>query len=94
VVSQEEKQVRTNTGRGRLNINGALDPETLEVTVRYSKTINAEETIIFLDQLQQRYIGKKIKLIAKPEFYRTTLEVYEEIYYWSEVSGEVQGIRI
>lgn len=60
----EEKQVRTNTGRGRLNINGALDPETLEVTVRYSKTINAQETIIFFDQLQQLYIGKKIKLIV------------------------------
>lgn len=60
----EEKQVRTNTGRGRLNINGALDTETLEVTVRYSKTINAQETIIFFDQLQKRYQGKKIKLIV------------------------------
>lgn len=60
----EEKQVKTNTGRGRLNINGALDPQTLEVTVRYSKTINAQETIIFFDQLQERYKGKKIRLIV------------------------------
>lgn len=60
----EEKQVRTNTGRGRLNINGALDPEAMEVTVRYSKTINAQETIIFFDQLQEKYKGVKIKLIV------------------------------
>lgn len=64
VKKGEEKQVKTNTGRGRLNINGALDPETMEVTVRYSKTINAQETIIFFDQLQERYKGKKIKLIV------------------------------
>lgn len=60
----EDKQIKTNTGRGRLNINGALDPESLEVTVYYSETINAQMTIEFFKKLEARYIGKKIKLIV------------------------------
>ena len=71
----EEKQVRTNTGRGRLNINGVLDPETLEVTVHYSKTINAQETIKFFDELQERYHEKNIKLIVDNATYYKNKDV-------------------
>ncbi len=60
----EEKQIKTNTGRGRLNINGALDPESLAVTVYYSETINAQMTIEFFKKLEARYVGKKITLIV------------------------------
>lgn len=60
----EDKQIKTNTGRGRLNINGVLDPQSLEVTVHYSKTINAQEVIVFFNALQEKYKGKKIKLIV------------------------------
>lgn len=67
----EEKQIKTNTGRGRLNINGVLDPETLQVTVHYSKTINAEETIKFFDAVQEKYKEKKIKIIVdNARYYR------------------------
>lgn len=71
----EEKQIKTNTGRGRLNINGALEPETLSVTVHYSATINAQETIKFFDHLQQKYQGKKIKLIVDNATYYKNKEV-------------------
>ena len=54
----EEKQVMTNTGRGRLNINGVLDPETMEVTVHYSETINAQETMRLFDKIQLAYKNK------------------------------------
>jgi len=60
----EGKQIKTNTGRGRLNINGALDPETLGVTVHFSETINALETIKLFGKLQEQYKGKRIKLIV------------------------------
>lgn len=70
----EEKQVKTNTGRKRLNINGALDPETMEVTVHYSKTINAQETMVFFDGLQERYRGK-IKLIVDNATYYKNRDV-------------------
>ena len=54
----EDKQIKTNTGRGRLNINGVLNPETLMVTTHFSETINAEETIKLFDKIQLVYKDK------------------------------------
>lgn len=61
----EDKQIKTNTGRGRLNINGVLDVEALEVTAHFSETINAQETITLFDKIQKRYADKsKIVIIV------------------------------
>lgn len=54
----EEKQVKTNTGRGRLNINGALNLETLTVTTHFSETINAQATMKLFDKIQLAYKDK------------------------------------
>ena len=54
----EDKQIKTNTGRGRLNINGALDMETMSVTTHFSETINAQETIKLFDKIQLSYQNK------------------------------------
>lgn len=54
----EERQVRTNTGRGRLNINGAFNLETMTVTTHFSETINAQETMLLFDKIQLEYIDK------------------------------------
>jgi transposase len=54
----EEKQIKTNTGRGRLNINGALDMDTMTVTTHCSETINAQETMKLFDKLQLVYQDK------------------------------------
>lgn len=54
----QEKQVKTNTGRGRLNINGALNLETLNITTHFSETINAEETMNLFDKIQLQYTDK------------------------------------
>ena len=51
----EEKQIKTNTGRGRLNINGVLNMETMKVTTHFSETINAEETIKLFDKIHLVY---------------------------------------
>lgn len=75
VKKGEDKQIKTNTGRGRLNINGALDPESLEVTVYYSETINALTTIEFLKKLEEKYRGKKITLIVDNARYYKNKEV-------------------
>lgn len=71
----QEKQVRTNTGRGRLNINGALDPESLETTVYYSETINAQMAIEFFKRLEARYEGRKVKLIVDNAAYYKNKDV-------------------
>ena len=49
------KQIKTNTGRDRLNIHGALNVEDLDVTSRFSPTLNAQTTIEFFDQIQTKY---------------------------------------
>jgi transposase len=54
----EDKQIKTNTGRGRLNINGALDMETMTVTTHFSETINAQETMQLFDKIQLVYKNK------------------------------------
>jgi len=51
-IKRGEKQViPTNTGRRRLNINGAIDLERLEPVVRCDDTINADSTIALFEQL-------------------------------------------
>lgn len=59
VKKGEEKQVKTNTGRGRLNINGVLDPQALHVVTHFSETINAQETMRLFDKIQQEYKDKQ-----------------------------------
>lgn len=54
----KEKQVRTNTGRGRLNINGAFNLETLTLTTHFSETINAQTTMELFDKIQLVYKDK------------------------------------
>ena len=54
----EEKQIKTNTGRGRLNINGAFNIEDLTVTTHFSETINAQTTMELFDKIQLKYIDK------------------------------------
>jgi transposase len=53
----QDREVRSNTGRQRLNINGAIDLESLEPVVRYDDTIDAESTIALFDQLQTVYVA-------------------------------------
>jgi transposase len=53
-----EKQVPTNPGRGRLNINGALDVNGMRVVTRISDTLNAESTIAFLADVEAAYPDK------------------------------------
>jgi transposase len=51
----KDHEVRSNSGRQRLNINGAIDLERMEPVVRYDDTINADSTIALFDQLLLAY---------------------------------------
>jgi len=48
----EEQDVPSNTGRRRVNINGAIDLQSLEPVVRFDDTINADSTIALFKQLE------------------------------------------
>jgi transposase len=49
----EERPIPTNTGRDRLNINGAIDADRMTAEVRFDPTINAASTVALFDQLEQ-----------------------------------------
>ena len=51
----KEKQLLSNTGRERININGALNPRNHDVIVRDDPSINADSTMKLFDQLQGHY---------------------------------------
>lgn len=51
----KEKRLLSNTGRERININGALNPRNHDVIFRDDKSINAESTMKLFDQLQAHY---------------------------------------
>jgi transposase len=51
----ERKEIPSNTGRQRLNLNGAVNPQTLEVIIRDDPTINAQSTIALLQQIETTY---------------------------------------
>ena len=48
----QEQTLPSNTGRQRLNINGALNIATLSAEVRFDDTINATSTIALFQQLE------------------------------------------
>lgn len=54
IAKGEEKKLKSNTGRKRLNLNGALDAETNEVIIREDQTLNAESTIALLETLEAK----------------------------------------
>ncbi len=49
----QDREVRSNTGRRRVNINGAIDLERLEPVVRFDDTINTDSTIALFEQLEE-----------------------------------------
>ena len=51
----QDHEVKSNTGRRRVNINGAIDLERLEPVARFDDTIDADSTIALFQQLEQFY---------------------------------------
>jgi transposase len=53
----QEQEIPSNTGRKRLNINGAINLDQLEPVVRYDDSINAESTIELLKELEELHLA-------------------------------------
>jgi transposase len=71
----KDYQVCSNTGRQRLNINGAVSIDTLKMVMRFDQSINAESTIELLKQIEVAYPkAKKITVICdNARYYRSKL---------------------
>ena len=68
-------QICSNTGRQRLNINGAVSLDTLNLVMRYDDTINAVSTIKLFEQIARAYPeAAKITIICdNARYYRSKL---------------------
>ncbi len=72
----KEKEIKANTGRTRVNLNGALDPDKLEVVAKEYDTINAESIIDFYQELENKNIDKdKIYMIIDNAKYYKNYQV-------------------
>lgn len=60
ILKGKEKKLKSNTGRKRINLNGALDADTHEVIIREDPTINAESTIALLKTLEEKNLEASI----------------------------------
>ena len=56
----QEKELKANCGRQRLNINGAINIETLESTTGFYDTINADSAIDLFSKIEAKHPNAKI----------------------------------
>ena len=71
----EEIPLRANSGRERLNINGALSANSLEVTIVESDSVNAQSTLELLKKLEGKYLNAKriVVICDNARYYRSKL---------------------
>lgn len=75
ILKGAEKLIKSNTGRDRLNLNGALNGKTHEIVLREDKSINSVSTINLLDQIQDKHQQGRIYLIWDNARYYYSREV-------------------
>lgn len=69
-----EKAVKSNTGRDRLNINGACNVENAEVIIHEDVSVNAQSTIQLFDKMQVHQPKGNMFVIAdNAKYYRSNL---------------------
>ena len=69
----EEHPVKSNTGRRRLNINGAIDVQRMSAEIRFDDTIDAISTIALFEQIERANpLAKRITIICdNARYYRS-----------------------
>ena len=55
IKTGKEKELKANCGRQRLNINGAINLETLEPTTGFYDTINAQSTVDLFSKIDAKH---------------------------------------
>ena len=69
-----EKAIQANTGRERININGACNVAKIEVIIHEDVSVNAQSTMTLFDKMQLHQVKGKIIVIAdNARYYRSKL---------------------
>lgn len=79
ILKGKDKQIKANTGRKGLNINGALNIEDYQVITREDERINAQSTLQLIQQIEAQQTKGKIYLIADNARYNYAKTVREYI---------------
>ena len=69
----EAHPLKSNTGRRRLNINGAIDVQRLSAQIRFDDTIDAISTVALFEQIERAHpTAKRITIICdNARYYRS-----------------------
>ena len=69
----KEHPIKSNTGRRRLNINGAIDVQRMSAQIRFDDTIDAISTIALFEQIERANpLAKRITIICdNARYYRS-----------------------
>jgi transposase len=72
---QKEKELKSNCGRQRVNINGAVDVTTLETVTDFTDSVNAQSTIRLFGKLEAKHpSAKEIHVILdNASYYRSKI---------------------
>lgn len=74
----EARELKTNSGRQRLNLHGALNAEKYQISLVESSTVNHESTLNLFQTIEQDYpMAKRILLILDNAKYHFSKEVIE-----------------
>ena len=77
----KRRELKTNSGRQRLNLHGAINAETNEVTVIESDTVNTDSTIQLVEVLDQKYpLAQEVILIADNAKYHYS-KLVQKVYW-------------
>lgn len=78
ILKGEEKELKTNTGRKRINLNGALNGKDYSAVVLAEETINADSMITLMQALEEKHpYAEKIHCIADNARYNHANKVTE-----------------
>ena len=76
----QKRHLPTNSGRQRLNLHGAINIETMEMTVIESDTINRDSTVQLLSMLDKKYEhAREIMVILDNARYHYSQEVKDVV---------------
>lgn len=74
----ERRELKTNSGRERLNLHGAINAETYQITIIESETVDGDSTVMLLEAIEQAYpISKDIVVILDNAKYHYSTLVKE-----------------
>jgi len=70
-----DKTIESNTGRNRVNINGAIDISCFNVVVKFDERVNAQSTIALFKKIEAKHRKAKIIYIYcdNARYYRSRL---------------------